>query len=93
MKTASFQSVVASPNRRQLPCSRFAPLLAAIFALMTWAAPHLSAAPLPPHKVTILPDIPGAVDRAVIDSNNHGQILGSYSDGPKDHGFIYDKSV
>ena len=41
-------------------------------------------------KVTILPDIPGALDLIVIDSNNRGQVIGIYFDGDfNPHGFIY----
>ena len=32
-------------------------------------------------QVTLMPDIPGALDLVVVDSNNRGQIIGIYFDG------------
>jgi len=79
MQTTSYQPVSVSLQRSQ-PYSLIASFLAAIFALIAWIAPHLSAAPPSPDKVTILPAIPDALDLVVIDLNNQGQIIGIYFD-------------
>ena len=46
------------------------------------------------NKVTTLPDIPGALDLVVNDSNNQGQVVGTSFDGDfNPHGFIYADGV
>ena len=44
-------------------------------------------------KVTLLPDIPGALDLVVIDSNNRGQIIGVYFDDNNAYGFLIAEGV
>jgi probable HAF family extracellular repeat protein len=61
-----------------------------MFGLFNLPAPHLSAAPPPADKVTILPDIPDASYFAPLDINNQGQIIGwSYDSSFNARGFIY----
>ncbi len=76
--------------------------VAAVLGLITSAgnaqpSPEAGGQPVKgeqPISVTILPEIPGALDLVVIDSNNQGQIIGVYYDGDyAPHGFIYADGV
>ena len=69
-------------------------LTVALLASMTLAIPHSWANPSSHAKVTIMPDIPGALDLLVVDINNQGQVIGlSFDSEYNPSGFVYANGV